>query len=170
MGHGQRGGCTKNRGGWCTTPPSIVSPSLFVFVVLARRSRTAPAERDKTGATPHFLPLARHGEGGGVAPGVPPGVPHPHRRWWGRSRLKLSLREGSTARPGARLDAPTSGARRDRILRVFLVVGGVSAVAAWTWPGVCPEADPGSVLVRHDTPNVSTAVVVWYDVAPDVAV
>ena len=57
------GGCTKNRGG-CTTPPFIVSPSLFVFVVLSRRSRTAPAERDKTGATPHFLPLARHGEGG----------------------------------------------------------------------------------------------------------
>ena len=56
MGHGQREGCT--------TPPFIVSPSLFVFVVLARRSRTAPAERDKTGATPHFLPLARHGEGG----------------------------------------------------------------------------------------------------------
>ena len=52
---------------------------------------------------------------------------------------------------------------------MFLVGGGVSAVAAWTGSGVCPEADPGSVLVRHDTPNVSTAVVVWYDVAPDVA-
>ena len=25
------------------------------------------------------------------------------------------------------------------------------------------------MLVRHDTPNGSTAVVVWYDVAPDVA-
>ena len=56
MGHGQRGGCT--------TPPFMVSPSLFVFVVLARRSRTAPAERDKTGATPPFVPLARHGEVG----------------------------------------------------------------------------------------------------------
>ena len=126
MGHGQRGGCT--------TPPFMVSPSLFVFVVLARRSRTAPAERDKTGATPLFLPLAR---------------------LWGRSRLNVSLLEGSTARPGARLDAPTSGALRDRILRAFLVAGGVSAVAAWTGPGVCPEADPGAGLVRHDTPNVS---------------
>ena len=44
------------------------------------------------------------------------------------------------------------------------------AACAWTWPGVFPEADPGAVLVRHDTPNVSTAVVVWYDVAPDVGV
>ena len=59
---------------------------------------------------------------------------------------------------------------RDRILRAFLVAGGVSAVAAWTGPGVCPEADPGAGLVRHDTLNVSTAVVVWYDVAPDVGV
>ena len=32
--------------------------------LLARRSRTAPAVRDKTGATPHFVPLARHGEWG----------------------------------------------------------------------------------------------------------
>ncbi len=33
-----------------------------------------------------------------------------------------------------------------------------------------PEADPVAVLVRDHTPNVYTAVVAWYDVAPGVAV
>ena len=48
------------RGG-CTTPPVHFSPSLFVFFVLERPARSAPAETEKTGATPHFLPLARIG-------------------------------------------------------------------------------------------------------------
>ena len=30
------GGVYQKQRGWCTTPPFIVSPSLFVFVVLAR--------------------------------------------------------------------------------------------------------------------------------------
>ena len=47
---------------------------------------------------------------------------------------------------------------RDRILRAFLGVGGVSVVAAWTWPRVCPEGNPVAVPVRHDTPNGPTAV------------
>ena len=47
---------------------------------------------------------------------------------------------------------------RDRILRAFLVMGDISAVAAWTWPGVCPEADPVAVLVRHDMPSGATAM------------
>ena len=47
---------------------------------------------------------------------------------------------------------------RDRILRAVLVIGDVSALAAWTRPGVCPEADPVAVLVRHDTPSGATAV------------
>ena len=54
----------------------------------------------------------------------------------------------------------------DRLLRAFLVVVGVSAVSAWTWPGPFHEADPVAVLVRYYTPNVYTAVVAWYDVAP----
>ena len=57
----------------------------------------------------------------------------------------------------------------DRLLRAFLVIGGVSAACAWTWPGAFPEADPLAVLVRYHTPNVYTAVVAWYDVAPGVA-
>ena len=59
---------------------------------------------------------------------------------------------------------------RDALLRAFLVIGGISAVAAWTWPGVFPEADPVAVLVRYHTPNVYTAVVAWYYLAPGVAV
>ena len=59
---------------------------------------------------------------------------------------------------------------RDALIRAFLVVGGISAVAAWTWPGVFPEADPVAVLVRYHTPNVYAAVVAWYYVAPGVAV
>ena len=58
----------------------------------------------------------------------------------------------------------------DALLRAFLVIGGISAVCAWTWPGVFPEADPVAVLVRYHTPNVYTAVVAWYYVAPGVAV
>ena len=58
----------------------------------------------------------------------------------------------------------------DALLRAFLVIGGISAVAAWTWPGVFPQADPVAVLVRYHTPNVYTGVVAWYYVAPGVAV
>ena len=57
----------------------------------------------------------------------------------------------------------------DALIRVFLVVGGISAVAAWTWPGMFPQADPVAVLVRYHTPNFYIAVVAWYYVAPGVA-
>ena len=58
----------------------------------------------------------------------------------------------------------------DALVRAFLVIGGISAVSAWTWPGVFPEADPVAVLVRYHTPNYYAAIVVWYYVAPGVAV
>ena len=51
---------TRTEGGY-TTPPVHFQPSLFVFFVLERPSRSAPAETEKTGADPHFLPLARIG-------------------------------------------------------------------------------------------------------------
>ena len=57
----------------------------------------------------------------------------------------------------------------DRLLRACLVIGGVSAACAWTWPGAFPEGDPVAVLVRYHTPTVYTAVVAWYYVAPGVA-
>ena len=37
----------------------------------------------------------------------------------------------------------------DRLIRAFLVVGGVSVGSAWTWPGAFPAADPVAVLVRY---------------------
>ena len=57
----------------------------------------------------------------------------------------------------------------DALIRAVLVIGGVSAAGAWTWPGAFPEADPVAVLVRYHTPNVYRAVVAWYYVAPGVA-
>ncbi len=58
----------------------------------------------------------------------------------------------------------------DRLIRAFLVVGGVSVACAWTWPGAFPEGDPVAVLVRYHTPNVYRAAVAWYYVAPGLAV
>ena len=58
----------------------------------------------------------------------------------------------------------------DAVLRAVVVVLGVSAGAAWTWPGPFPEADPLAVLVRLHTPAFYTVVVGWYYLAPGVAV
>ena len=58
----------------------------------------------------------------------------------------------------------------DAFLRAFLVIGGISAVAAWSWPGMFPQADPVAVLVRYHTPNYYAVIVAWYYVAPGVAV
>ena len=55
------GGVYQKQSGGCPTPPVVSSLSLFWFFVLDRTTRTAPAERERTGATPPFLPLARHG-------------------------------------------------------------------------------------------------------------
>ena len=48
------GGVYQKQRGGCPTPPVVFSLSLFVVFVLARRCRTAPAERERTGATPPF--------------------------------------------------------------------------------------------------------------------
>ena len=58
---------------------------------------------------------------------------------------------------------------RDRLIRAFLVIGGVSAAGAWTWPGAFPEGDPVAVLVRVHTSTFYRVVVAWYDLAPGVA-
>ena len=123
----------------------------------------------KDGSDPPFFTAGAVRQEGGVPPSVPPGVPSPPRRWGGRSRLYVSLREGSPARVRAGRRAATSGPMLDRLIRAFLVVGGVSVACAWTWPGAFPEADPVAVLVRYHTPNVYRAVVAWYYVAPGVA-
>ena len=68
--------------------PFHFSPAPFVFFVLDRTTRDAPAGRDCTGATP---PPSR-----------------------GRSRLNLSLREGSMARTRAGRRRPGRGAQTGR--------------------------------------------------------
>ena len=48
------GGVSQKQQGGCPIPPCCFSLSLFGFVVLDRPTRTAPAEREETGATPPF--------------------------------------------------------------------------------------------------------------------
>ena len=105
----ERGVYQEQRGG-CTTPPVVFALSLLVSFVLARRSRTAPAVRDKTGATPPFVPLERHGEGW-VSATVSGTVSDPFPRRWGRSRPYVSLREGSPAAPAGRTTTPGAHGR-----------------------------------------------------------
>ena len=54
----------------------------------------------------------------------------------------------------------------DQLIPACLVIGGVSAACAWTWP----DGDPVVARVRDHTPNAYAAVVAWDDVAPGVAV
>ena len=91
----------KQKGG-CGTPLVHVSPSLFGLFVVERRTRTAPAVRETTGATPPFLAAGAARLRGSVACRVAPGVAHPSPPLGGgRSRLYVSLREGSPARTRA---------------------------------------------------------------------
>lgn len=48
------GGVYQKQRGGCHTPPVAFALSLFGFFVLDRTTRTAPAERERTGATPPF--------------------------------------------------------------------------------------------------------------------
>ena len=48
------GGCQENSGGGCQAHPFHFSLAPFVFFVLDRTTRAAPAVRDWTGATPPF--------------------------------------------------------------------------------------------------------------------
>ena len=81
------GGVNNTQGGRVNDPPFIFPPSLFGFSSYDRPTRTAPAVRGETGATPPFSPLARFGQGGRVNPGVNPGVNIPPPPVGGRSRL-----------------------------------------------------------------------------------
>ena len=48
------GGCNTKRGGGCNSTTFHFPLFLFWFFVLSRPTRTAPAERERTGATPTF--------------------------------------------------------------------------------------------------------------------
>ena len=147
-----QGGVSQKQQGGCPIHTFQFSLSLFGSSSYDRPTRTAPEVRGKTGATPPFVPLARHGEGrvSGTVSGT---VSAPPRLRGGRSRLYVSLREGSSARTRAGRSAATRGPMLDRFIRAFLVVGGVSVACAWTWPGAFPEADPVAVLVRYRHPE-----------------
>ena len=117
--------CQQTERGGCQQTPFHFPPSPFGFVVLDRTTRTAPAERERTGGSPARVRAGRRG-------------------------------------------AP-SDAMLDALIRAVLVIGGVSAACAWTWPGAFPEADPVAVLVRYHTPTFYRAVIAWYYIAPGVA-
>ena len=51
-GGGGGGGCNTHRGGGCNSTPAMFPPAVFGFVVLDRTTRTAPAVKGRTGATP----------------------------------------------------------------------------------------------------------------------
>ena len=168
---------TRTAGGVSQEQPGGVShPPLPLFAVVVRRFVLRPADPNrasgegKDGSDPPLLTAGAVRQEGGCPTPCPTGCPIPLPPWGGRSRLYVSLREGSPARTRAGRSAATSGPMLDRLIRAFLVVGGVSVACAWTWPGVFPEADPVAVLVRYHTPNVYRAVVAWYYVAPGVAV
>ncbi len=96
----KQGGVYQQEQGGCTTPPSMFPPALFGLFVLDRTTRTAPAERGETGATPPFRPLARFGEGG-VSHPVYHRVYHTPPPSWG------SL--PSSCIPAGRLPGPRAG-------------------------------------------------------------
>ena len=104
------GGVYQKQRGGCPTPLGVFSLSLFGFFVLDRTPRTAPAERERTGATPPFSPLARFGEGGVYHP-VYHRVYHPPPPSW-RSLPSSCIPAGRLRRPRAgRATRPTE--RRD---------------------------------------------------------
>ena len=167
---GARAKCCAVRGGvqhktrWgCSSTTFHFPLFLFGFFVLNRPTRAAPAERERTGATPPFSPLARLGVGGGVAPGATPGATPSPLAKRGRSRPKSSFQEGSNARPRARADAPTSGAMTRRVIGFLLTVG---ETCWWHWPDVSHVDDPVAVLVHRHTPNLYRAIVACCCVAP----
>ena len=104
------------------------------------------------------------------------GVSTNRERWVSTDTLPFSAVAVRVCRP--RPDDPNrasgegedgSDAMLDALIRAVLVIGGVSAACAWTWPGAFPEADPVAVLVRYHTPTFYRAVVAWYYIAPGVA-
>ena len=142
---------------WHTTRPFFAVP-IRVFRPRPDDTRRASGE-GLDGSDPHFLTAGAVSRWGGCGTrcGTWCGTPTPPSGG-GRSRPYVSLREGSPARTRAGRSATPIGPMRDALLRAFLVIGGISAACAWTWPGVFHEADPVAVLVRDHTPNVYAAV------------
>ena len=167
------GGVSQEQQGGVSHPP------LPLFAVVVRRFVLRPADPNrasgegKDGSDPPLLCRWRGTARWGVSATrcQAPGVRSPPSPFGGVAPVCM-YPCGKAPRPARGPDdrAATSGAMLDRLIRAFLVVGGVSVASAWTWPGAFPEADPVAVLVRSHTPNVYRAVVAWYYLAPGVAV
>ena len=116
-------------------------PPLPLCAVVVRVCRPRPDDPNRAsgegrdGSDPPFFTAGAVRHVGGCPPRRPAGCPTHPLPSGGRSRLHVSLREGSPARVRAGRRAETSGAMLDRLIRAFLVIGGVSAACAWSWPG-----------------------------------
>ena len=84
------------------------------------------------GSDPPFLTAGAVSRMGGCPTGCHARCHTPLR---GRSRQDVSLREGYPTRPRAGRTAAARRARGDQLLRAVLLLGGVRAASAWTWPG-----------------------------------
>ena len=104
-----RGGGVRNNAVWVSGRHMQLSLVMFVFFVVYRPRRDAPAKTERTGATPIFLPLVRHGEGGSVSHGVRHRV-RPSPTPWG-SLPSVCIPAGRL--PG-RASGPDTDARRAR--------------------------------------------------------
>ena len=168
-----RGGVPHKHRGVVPQAPSLCAP---VFPRLFRERASFPIRvsgEGQDGSDPPFFALPAERQGGGATEGATegatPGVTYSPPLLGGSLPSYVSLREGPPRRRQADT-APRSGGVADAVLRAVVVVLGVSAGAAWTWPGPFPEADPLAVLVRLHTPSFYKVVVGWYYLAPGVAV
>ena len=164
----QRGGVYQKQRGGCPTPLGVFFLSLFGFFVLDRTPRTAPAERERTGATPPFSPLARFGKWGGVPPSVPPGVPSPPAV--GEVAPVCRYPCWKAPRPACGPDDQQRRAARcltDSSARSWSSAASVSGA-----PGRGPARFPRPIPWRCSSATTSLyrAAVAWYDVASGVAV
>ena len=158
---------SQKREGGCHTPTFHLSLSILVFFVLDRHDRSAPAEREMTGATPPFWPLTRIVEWGGVPPGITPGVT-PH---YGVAPVRM-YPCGKATRPGRGPDGPPPRGARGvtNSSAPFSSSAASGPRPPGRGPAVCPAADPVAVLVRVHTPNFYRAGVAWDDLTPGWAV
>ena len=109
--------------------------------------------REKTGATPPLLPLMRLVEGGGATARATARATAPSLDKGG-SLPSVRIPAGRLTRPPeARADAPERGAMLDRLLRLFVVIGGVSCVACVHVAGTVPRrrsvGGPGPLPHAH---------------------
>ena len=144
-------------GGGYHTAPFHFAPSLLVLLELDRTARAAASGEGLDGSDPPFDPLARSVGGGGTHPGY-------HTRYHttpppSGGSLPSYVSCGKAQRPTrATADQPRRGARCVTHSSRLSCRRGISAVAAWTWPGMFPQADPVAVLVRYHHPERVHAV------------